>query len=144
MLYLKGISTGDFAQALEAILGPNAVGLSATNIVQLKEGWQKEYQAWSGRDLSGTRYVYWWTDGIYPPSQRNVAALRRRIRGEVAQGGRLLNQRPRRFVCLLRFPGRPRIKSGAICERQIRSNRRSPRFVTERARPRDVGHGWPR
>jgi transposase-like protein len=65
ILYLKGISTGDFAEALTAILGPNAVGLSATNIVRLKEGWQKDYQSWSERDLSGTRYVYWWADGIY-------------------------------------------------------------------------------
>jgi len=44
VLYLKGISTGDFTEALEAILGPNAAGLSATNIVRLKEGWKKETQ----------------------------------------------------------------------------------------------------
>ena len=64
-LYLKGISTGDFSEALVAILGPNAPGLSPTNIVRLKEGWQKDYQEWAGRDLSGKRYVYWWADGIY-------------------------------------------------------------------------------
>ena len=64
-LYLKGISTGDFTEALEAILGPNAVGLSATNIVRLKEGWREEYEQWSRRDLSGKRYVYLWADGIY-------------------------------------------------------------------------------
>jgi len=65
VLYLKGISTGDFTEALEAILGPNAVGLSPTNIVRLKEGWKADYEAWTKRDLTGKRYVYWWADGIY-------------------------------------------------------------------------------
>jgi len=65
VLYLKGISTGDFSEALEAILGPQAAGLSATNIVRLKEGWQAEYDSWAKRDLSDRRYVYWWADGIY-------------------------------------------------------------------------------
>lgn len=64
-LYLHGISTGDFTEALESILGPNAAGLSAANIVRLKEGWEGEYQEWTARDLSGKRYVYWWADGIY-------------------------------------------------------------------------------
>lgn len=65
VLYLKGISTGEFSEALEAILGPNAAGLSATNIVRLKEGWVKDYESWAKRDLSGKRYVYFWVDGIY-------------------------------------------------------------------------------
>jgi len=65
VLYLKGISTGDFSEALEAILGPQAAGLSATNIVRLKEGWREEYETWAKRDLSDRRYVYWWADGIY-------------------------------------------------------------------------------
>ncbi|MDW7761641.1 MAG: transposase, partial [Acidobacteriota bacterium] len=65
VLYLKGISTGEFSEALEAILGPNAAGLSATNIVRLKEGWVKDYESWAKRDLNGKRYVYWWVDGIY-------------------------------------------------------------------------------
>lgn len=65
ILYLKGIATGDFGDALESILGPNAPGLSATNIVRLKEGWQKDYEAWNTRDLSDKRYVYLWADGIY-------------------------------------------------------------------------------
>lgn len=59
VLYLKGISTGDFTEALEAILGPSAAGLSATNIVRLKEGWQEDYETWAKRDLTGRRYVYW-------------------------------------------------------------------------------------
>jgi putative transposase len=64
-LYLKGISTGDFSEALEAILGPQATGLSATNIVRLKEGWKQDYEAWNKRDLSEKHYVYIWVDGIH-------------------------------------------------------------------------------
>jgi putative transposase len=64
-LYLKGISTGDFSEALAAILGEKASGLSATNIVRLKVGWEADYKAWSQRDLSQKRYVYWWADGVY-------------------------------------------------------------------------------
>jgi putative transposase len=65
VLYLKGISTGDFTEALAAILGEKASGLSATNIVRLKAGWEADYKAWSQRDLSQKRYVYWWADGVY-------------------------------------------------------------------------------
>jgi len=64
-LYLKGISTGDFSEALEALLGPNAPGLSATTVVRLKEVWRREYEVWSKRDLSGQRWAYLWADGIY-------------------------------------------------------------------------------
>ena len=64
-LYLKGISTGDFTEALAAILGEQASGLSATNIVRLKAGWEADYKEWSQRDLSQKRYVYWWADGVY-------------------------------------------------------------------------------
>jgi putative transposase len=64
-LSLKGVSTGDFSEALAAILGENASGLSATNIVRLKAGWEADYQAWPQRDLSQKRYVYWWAEGIY-------------------------------------------------------------------------------
>jgi transposase-like protein len=65
VLYLKGISTGDMASALESILGPSAPGLSATNIVRLKRIWETEFKEWVHRDLTGTRYVYFWVDGIY-------------------------------------------------------------------------------
>jgi transposase-like protein len=65
VLYLKGISTGDFAEALAAILGEQARGLSATNIVRLKATWTEDYQRWTSRDLQGKRYVYWWADGVY-------------------------------------------------------------------------------
>jgi len=65
VLYLKGISTNDFTTALTAILGEGVRGLSATNIVRLKQIWENEYQRWTKRDLSHKRYVYFWVDGIY-------------------------------------------------------------------------------
>jgi len=64
-LYLRGISTGDFNEALQALLGPQAKGLSATNIVRLKESWQQEWKSWSRRSLAEKVYVYLWADGIY-------------------------------------------------------------------------------
>jgi transposase-like protein len=64
-LYLHGVSTGDFTEALAAILGPSAAGLSPANIVRLKAGWEQECQQWQERDLSGKQYVYWWADGVY-------------------------------------------------------------------------------
>lgn len=64
-LYLKGISTGDFGEALAAILGSQAAGLSATNIVRLKDGWKQDYEQWRQRDLSGKHYAYLWVDGVH-------------------------------------------------------------------------------
>ena len=64
-MYLKGVATGDFREALEALLGPDAPGLLATTVVRLKDVWHREYEAWSKRDLSGQRFVYVWADGIY-------------------------------------------------------------------------------
>lgn len=64
ILYLRGLSTGDFAPALEELLGEAARGFSATNIVRLKEGWESEYRAWRQRELAGTDYVYVFADGV--------------------------------------------------------------------------------
>ena len=64
-LYLKGISTGQFSEALEALLGPGASGLSATNIVRLKAGWEDQWKQWSARSLAGKAYVYVWADGVH-------------------------------------------------------------------------------
>jgi len=64
-LYLKGVSTGDYQQALSALLGDQAKGLSANTICRLKRQWLDEHQAWCRRDLSDKRYVYWWADGVY-------------------------------------------------------------------------------
>ena len=64
-LYLKGVSTSSFPEALSAILGEHAVGLSPANIVRLKQIWDEEYREWKHRDLSDKHYVYVWADGIY-------------------------------------------------------------------------------
>jgi len=64
-LYLKGISTGDFADALAALVGKDAPGLSAGTISRLKSAWQDDYKKWQQRDLSHKRYVYFWADGIH-------------------------------------------------------------------------------
>lgn len=64
-LYLKGISTNNFQEALEGILGKEAKGLSPTNITRLKQIWEKEYKDWNQRSLEGKQYVYIWVDGIY-------------------------------------------------------------------------------
>ena len=65
ILYLKGVSTGAFEEALAALLGKDAPGLSASTIARLKEGWIGEHERWQKRDLSARRYVYVWADGIH-------------------------------------------------------------------------------
>lgn len=64
-LYLKGISTGQFEEALTALLGPGAPGLSAATVRRLTSDWQVEHERWQGRDLSTRRFVYIWADGVY-------------------------------------------------------------------------------
>ena len=65
LLYLRGLSTGDFQEALAALVGKDAPGLSASTISRLKEVWSDEHDRWRKRDLSARRYVYVWADGIY-------------------------------------------------------------------------------
>jgi len=64
-LYLKGVSTGDFSEALSALVGPDAHGLSASTITRLKAVWEGEFQEWTGRSLEGKQYVYLWADGVH-------------------------------------------------------------------------------
>lgn len=64
-LYLKGVSTGDFSEALCALVGKDAPGLSATTVTRLKAHWQGEYEQWANRSLANRHYVYIWADGIY-------------------------------------------------------------------------------
>ena len=64
-LYLRGISTGDFQEALTALLGKDAPNLSPAVIARLKGEWENEYRHWQARDLSARRYVYVWADGVY-------------------------------------------------------------------------------
>jgi putative transposase len=65
ILYLRGISTGDFQEALAALLGKDAPNLSPAVISRLTTEWQADYHAWQKRDLSARRYVYVWADGVY-------------------------------------------------------------------------------
>jgi putative transposase len=74
ILYLKGVSTGDFEEALAALLGPDAGGLSASTIGRLKDAWADEHVHWLKRDLSARRYVYFWADGIHVQARLEDAA----------------------------------------------------------------------
>ena len=65
VLYLRGVSTGDFQEALTALLGRDAPNLSPSVITRLTQDWQADYDRWQGRDLSARRYVYIWADGVY-------------------------------------------------------------------------------
>jgi putative transposase len=74
ILYLKGVSTGDFEEALIALLGKEAGGVSASTVCRLKEAWSEEHARWSKRDLSAKRYVYFWVDGIHVQARLEEAA----------------------------------------------------------------------
>ena len=74
VLYLRGISTGDFQEALAALLGTDAPNLSPSVIARLKEDWQADYDRWQRRDLSARRYVYIWADGVYLQARMEDAA----------------------------------------------------------------------
>ena len=65
VLYLRGLSTGDFQEALPVLLGPEAAGLSASTITRLIRTWQDEYKGWQKRSLAGKEYVYIWVDGVH-------------------------------------------------------------------------------
>jgi putative transposase len=65
VLYLRGVSAGDFQEALAALLGKDAPNLSPAVIARLTAEWQADYDAWQKRDLSARRYVYVWADGVY-------------------------------------------------------------------------------
>ncbi|HEY8556297.1 MAG TPA: IS256 family transposase [Actinomycetes bacterium] len=65
VLYLRGVSTGDFQEALAALLGKKAPNLSPSVVARLKGDWQGEYERWQQRDLSARRYAYLWADGVY-------------------------------------------------------------------------------
>ena len=65
VLYLRGLSTGDFEEAIPVLLGADAAGFSATTITRLLRVWQDEYAGWCKRPLTGKEYVYVWADGVY-------------------------------------------------------------------------------
>ena len=65
VLYLRGLSTGDFEEAIPVLLGADAAGFSASTITRLTTVWQEEREGWCKRSLSGKEYVYVWADGVY-------------------------------------------------------------------------------
>jgi putative transposase len=74
ILYLRGVSTGDFQEALSALLGKDAPNLSPAVVTRLTAEWQTDYEAWQKRDLSARRYVYVWADGVYLQARMEAAA----------------------------------------------------------------------
>src|SRR5205809_4597221 len=74
VLYLRGVSTGDFQEALAALLGKAAPNLSPAVITRLTAEWQADYDGWQKRDLSARRYVYVWADGVYLQARMEEAA----------------------------------------------------------------------
>ena len=94
ILYLRGVSTGDFQEALTALLGKDAPNLSPAVVARLTAGWQAEYDAWQKRDLSARRYPYVWADGVYlqarmeEAAEMHAVADRRNTRGQ--EGARRL------------------------------------------------------
>src|ERR687885_2014555 len=74
VLYLRGVSMGDFQEALGALLGPQAPNLSPSVIARLRDAWQADYLRWQRRDLMAARYVYIWADDIYLQAPREPQA----------------------------------------------------------------------
>jgi len=86
-LCLKGVSTGEFSEALAALPGPNAKGLSAKTITRLKADWWNDHEAWQRRDLSHRRFLYVWADGVYftPRMAEEVRRIRNRSGGSISR-----------------------------------------------------------
>src|SRR6202030_3329026 len=133
ILYLKGISTGDFEEALIALLGKDPGGLSASTIGRLKEAWSDEHTRWSKRDLSAKRYVYFWVDGIHVQARleggRAVPAGDHRRHARRQKGTcRAHRRRARERAIVERAPPRPQT-AGACDGTRARGRRRRPRLL---------------
>ncbi len=74
-LYLKGVSTGEMATALEVLVGPEVSGLSASTVSRLKQIWSEDYKTWCNQSLNKERWVYIWADGIYSGLRAEDARL---------------------------------------------------------------------
>ena len=132
MLYLRGLSTGDFREALAALLGDDAAGLSATNIARLTNEWETEYRAFQKRSLADRDYVYVWVDGVHfnvrleddpPLNARHDRRAARRNEGADRGRGRL--PRERREL----EDGAPRPKAQGHARSYGRRRRRRPRLL---------------
>ena len=138
-LYLKGVSTGQFAEALAALLGPEAPGLSATTVRRLTESWQEEHEHWQKRDLSARRYVYLWADGVYftPRLEHERQCLLVLIgadaswpEGAARDRGRLAGERPE----LARAAASPARRERPRARSRARHRRRGARLLAGAAR----------
>jgi putative transposase len=86
ILYLRGVSMGDFQEALGALLGRDAPNLSPSVIARLRDEWEADYARWQKRDLSARRYVYIWADGVYLRA-RMMRCLSGSVEGSIISGG---------------------------------------------------------
>jgi len=126
VLYLRGLSTGDFRDALAALLGDDAAGLSATNIARLTNEWETEYHAFQKRSLADRDYVYVWVDGVHFFRGQPVERAARSRRNSVATSGK-----PPPIAQLRCVPNRT---IHAECRLVLRSRRR-PAARSEPIRP---------
>ena len=85
ILYLRGVSTGDFQEALAALLGKDAPNLSPSVVARLTAEWQCEYERWQGRDFSARRYVYVWANGVYLQARMESQAPRQLTQSTVGR-----------------------------------------------------------
>ena len=122
-LYLKGISTGDFAEALAALLGPDAGGLSASTVARLTEVWADEHGHWLKRDLSARHSVYFWADGIHVQARlEDDAQCLLVIIGATPEGRRTRDHRAARHPAAGRQPvGYRRTQGGRPSDRPAAS-----------------------
>jgi putative transposase len=120
VLYLRGVSMGDFQEALGALLGKDAPNLSPSVVARLRGEWEADHARWQRRDLSARRYVYLWADGVYlqarmepqaecptTKTSRGHAGADRRYAGGQERAGRLPGWPAREHAELARAAGRP-------------------------------------
>jgi putative transposase len=112
VLYLRGVSTGDFQEALAALLGKDAPNLSAAVVTRLTATWADEYARWQSRDLSARRYVYIWADGVY---------LQARMEDQAECMLVLIGATPEGKKDLVGFQSLPPRRRGSACVRARRA-----------------------
>ena len=131
-LYLRGVSTGDFQEALSALLGKEAPNLSPSVIGRLTAEWQAEYGRWQERDMSARQYVYLWADGIYLQARMEEQAECMLVligaTPEAEGADRLSGRRARERSELARVAGRPE-SPRFVGRAEDRGRRRRPRLL---------------
>ncbi len=136
-LYLTGISTGDFSEALNSIMGKSLEGLSPNTVVRLKETWTQAYTEWCKRDLSGKQYIYVWVDGIHVNVRLEDEAIQRSWKNTRPSTWRHVSVFQKVVTCAWHYTTSRR-STGNFYERPIASNPPSQRFGFDAAGPREV------